>query len=593
MKSDLNRVIKVIGYFVKEVGIQSPIYFFVVLSQTLLKTFQPFITIFFSKLFIDLLMSDASMPQIIMTIMLMFVLNFIVKAILEALKCSNENYADTLARYFDQEIGKKSMAIDYQWTEDPSGLSQKEKARSGISWYTGGAEGLLNIIIVIVSSFLILMGTLSIIMSTAPYLSVLILLTVMISSIFQRRINQISESSFESRTLIDRLYRYVYFDLTDFKLGKDIRLFNGSKLIAEKGIETRQKAKDTWGKQAQGENRYQQIQNLLRFILDVLMMTYIGYLAYNQSITIGTFSMLLASAVTMTSSITALLYQSIDLNFKTKYLNEYIVFQQLPDCLPKKQLPICLGDTFEIEFRNVSFKYPHGDLMVLQNLNLKIESGKRYSIVGLNGAGKTSFVKLVTRLYDVSEGEILINGVDIKQFELAQLHSIYSVVFQDFSLFALSLKENIDPNLRLTELGFAQIIQKAGLSTIVESLPDSYQTNISKRFDDYGFEPSGGEAQKIAIARALAKDAPIVILDEPTSALDPIAESEIYHHLDELIKGKTAIYISHRLSSSRFSDCVLVFDQGRLVEQGAHDSLIKNDAGLYSLMFKTQAQYYN
>ena len=231
-------------------------------------------------------------------------------------------------------------------------------------------------------------------------------------------------------------------------------------------------------------------------------------------------------------------------------------------------------------------------------MNLTIREGEHLSVVGLNGAGKTTLVKLMCRLYDPTEGEIRMDGINIKEYDYSEYMKVFAPVFQDFKLFAFRIKENLllkdseDMNPETEEPLARETLRKIGMEEKVDSFKNGMDTVLFKQFDQEGIEPSGGEQQKLAIARALIKDAPVVILDEPTAALDPIAEYEIYKHFEELVKGKTAIYISHRLSSCQFCDRIAVFSEGNVKEYGTHSELVNKPDGIYAKMFAAQAQYY-
>jgi len=209
----------------------------------------------------------------------------------------------------------------------------------------------------------------------------------------------------------------------------------------------------------------------------------------------------------------------------------------------------------------------------------------------MNGSGKTTFIKLLCRLYDPTQGEILLNGINIQKYDYEEYLSIFSVVFQDFKLFALSLAENVAAGVEYDHALVEKCLQKAGFGGRLQELPDGILTPLYKELEENGVELSGGEAQKVALARALYKDAPFIILDEPTAALDPLAEYEIYSRFNEIIENKTAVYISHRLSSCRFCDDIVVFDRGQMVQRGRHEDLVKQQGKYYEL-WETQAQYY-
>lgn len=247
---------------------------------------------------------------------------------------------------------------------------------------------------------------------------------------------------------------------------------------------------------------------------------------------------------------------------------------------------------YQVEFRNVSFRYPGSEAWALRKVNMKFEIGKRLAVVGMNGSGKTTFIKLLCRLYDPTEGEILLNGIDIRKYNYREYMDIFSVVFQDFKLLALKLGENVASGMNYDEALVVDCLEKAGFGDRLAKMEKGTDTYLYKDYHKDGVEVSGGEAQKIAIARALYKDAPFMILDEPTAALDPIAEAEIYGKFDEIAGDKTAIYISHRLSSCKFCDEIAVFHQGALIQQGSHAELVSDELGKYYELWHAQAQYY-
>lgn len=247
---------------------------------------------------------------------------------------------------------------------------------------------------------------------------------------------------------------------------------------------------------------------------------------------------------------------------------------------------------YEIEFRDVSFKYPGSEEYALRHVSMKFRVGERLAVVGQNGSGKTTFIKLLCRLYDPTEGVILLNGIDIRKYDYDEYIALFSVVFQDFKLLAFSLGQNVAASVEYDRGRVQDCLEKAGFSTRLEGMPNGIDTNLYKEFDENGVQISGGEAQKIALARALYKDAPFVVLDEPTAALDPIAEMEIYSKFNKIVGDKTAIYISHRLSSCRFCDNVAVFDHGEIVQRGSPDTLVRNEEGKYFELWNAQAQYY-
>ncbi len=247
---------------------------------------------------------------------------------------------------------------------------------------------------------------------------------------------------------------------------------------------------------------------------------------------------------------------------------------------------------YQVEFKDVSFRYPGSETWALHHVNMTFQVGSRLAVVGQNGSGKTTFIKLLCRLYDPTEGEILLNGIDIRKYRYEDYIQIFSMVFQDFQLFALPLGENVAGRTDYDREQVSNCLKKAGFEERMSRMTKGLDTYLYKDLDKEGVEISGGEAQKIAIARALYKDAPFLILDEPTAALDPIAEAEIYGKFNEIATDKTTVYISHRLSSCKFCDEIAVFDQGAVVQEGSHEELLSDEDGKYYELWHAQAQYY-
>lgn len=277
------------------------------------------------------------------------------------------------------------------------------------------------------------------------------------------------------------------------------------------------------------------------------------------------------------------------------YLQKALDFLELPDEMYQGSLNVEKRSdrNYDVEFRDVSFRYPGADAWALRHVSFKFRVGQRLAVVGENGSGKTTFIKLLCRLYDPTEGTILLNGIDIRKYNYDQYKAIFSVVFQDFQLLAQPLGTNVAASTRVDAARAVSCLQKAGLdSAWLDRQPRGLDTWLYRVFEEDGVEISGGEAQKIAIARALYKNAPFIVLDEPTAALDPLAEAEVYAGFDALIEDRTAIYISHRLSSCRFCDTIAVFDAGQMVQSGTHEALVEAAGGKYAQLWQAQAQYY-
>ena len=276
------------------------------------------------------------------------------------------------------------------------------------------------------------------------------------------------------------------------------------------------------------------------------------------------------------------------------FLQHYLKFFDIENTMTKGRMHIDArgSGNYEIEFHNVSFKYPGSETFAIENLSMILNNKKRLAVVGMNGSGKTTMIKLLCRLYDPCDGKITLNGVDIKEYDYLEYMGLFSVVFQDFKLFSVDLGQNVAADSVYDENKVNKCLNEAGFSKRLADMPNGLKTCLYKDFEESGVEISGGEAQKIALARALYKEAPFIILDEPTAALDPISEEEIYMKFNEIINDKTAVYISHRLSSCRFCDEIAVFHEGKLIQHGSHQELVSMKQGKYYEMWAAQAQYY-
>lgn len=337
------------------------------------------------------------------------------------------------------------------------------------------------------------------------------------------------------------------------------------------------------------------ISKTLDILQTIVVMIYIAGKIYTKSIMVGDFMLYVATITRFVTGVSSLVNHIGGLVYNNQFLKLLFDYYDLPDDRYLGTLPIekRSDNEYEIEFKNVSFKYPKTDFWALKNVSFKFKIGERLAIVGMNGSGKTTLIKLLSRLYEPTEGVITLNGIDIKKYDYDEYQSIFSVVFQDFHIFAFSINDNVSCSLNGDRDKVIKCLEQAGFGEKLKELPKGIDTIISKLYDNDGIEVSMGEKQKLAIARALYKDAPFVVLDEPTASLDPISEQEVYNKFNEMVKDKTAIYISHRLSSCRFCDKIAVLHEGKLVQVGNHDELVKDEKSKYFELWNAQAQYYN
>lgn len=318
----------------------------------------------------------------------------------------------------------------------------------------------------------------------------------------------------------------------------------------------------------------------------------IGARALYGVLPIGDVLLYAGSVTRAMSDLQTFLATGSEFDYINSYLSTYEDFIAQPSMAYDGTLPIEKRDDgqYEFAFHDVSFSYPGANIPVLEHVTLSFAVGEKTALVGRNGAGKTTLIKLLCRLYEPTSGYITLNGIDIRKYSYKEYTQAFSVVFQDFHLFSLPLDENIAAGTEIDEAALQSSLAKVGLTDHVQQLPQGVRTRLYNN-NGSGVDLSGGEAQRTAIARALYKDAPFVILDEPTAALDPIAEAEIYEQFSQMTAGKTAVYISHRMSSCKFCDRIIVLDHGRIAEDGTHDTLLANH-GIYANLYETQAQYY-
>ena len=521
--------------------------------------------------------------------------------------------ADRIWYLYECITQTKMLDMDYSRIDSPEIKDLKEKIRKDNNWGAGIStvfwqfSSLAYRFLMLVIALVLAMPVIGHIIRAGRYETLAVFLIMSASvALFHRFLLHFRKKSMnymfsslkeeEKEEQADFCWPFANGDGFDYRYGKDIRIYGSYDLMKRwttdvlKNRKFRSRLLNGIVGDA-GEMGFSAGNNS---ILTGAAYLIVVIVALGGVITVGSVIQLAGALNHLFTSVYALIYHASELALASRKQLSTLELLELEDEMYKGRLPMekRSDNQYQIEFRNVSFRYPGRDDWAIKNLSLKLTIGEKLAIVGMNGSGKTTMIKLLCRLYDPQEGEILLNGVDIRKFKQADYLSLFSVVFQDYVLFPFQLGENVAVDREYEEQAVRTCLMDAGFGERLTEMEDGVHTYLYKDYDDSGVEVSGGEAQKIAIARAIYKDAPFILLDEPTAALDPKAEYEIYTNFDKIAGDKTAIYISHRLSSCRFCERIAVFHEGRLIQMGSHEELVKDKDGKYYEMWSAQAQYY-
>lgn len=488
----------------------------------------------------------------------------------------------------------KILSINYELLEKPEMLDVHERATSATGGNQDGVEGMMHLMETLAVNLVTLIVTsVSVSILDIRLILVLIALGLLQYAYHVFCIRTDKKSVWDKLGSTWRQVNYMERVTQDFDYAKDIRLFSLQDFLLAK----MQKIFDfRWKKIALHQNIWfsHAVVTAIAFMIGkAFIYGVLIYSALNKGLSIGSVTMYFSFAMAFSNSLMQLLHRFGDYRKASLEVDDFRSFMELDLSDKTKTIELPVEKGYTLEFKDVSFKYPKAEKNALSHLNLKIEKGEKLAVVGLNGAGKTTMIKLLLRLYDPTEGTILLNGVDIRNYSREDYYKLFSPIFQDIEVFAFPIAENISmKSIEETDTDKAYSCTiEAGLKEKMDSLPKGVFTELLKVISEEGVDFSGGEKQKLALARALYKNAPIVVLDEPTSALDAISEQKLYESFDKMIGKKSAVYISHRLASTRFCDHVAMFKDGEMIEYGTHDTLMEKQ-GEYAAMFELQAQYY-
>lgn len=497
--------------------------------------------------------------------------------------------------YMMLKMNRKAMKIDFEHLENPDVMDCYQKAQNACNDNSNGVEGMMRESTRLIESLTTVLLGIGILSTLNVWLVLLMVGIAFLNFLIVNRTNRITKMRvWDPLATWWRKRWYMQNETTNFDAAKDIRMFGLRGWLTDKYKELNKIRYDAQKVNAKFWFWTSISANIFWCGSQILVYAWLIGAMVDGKLTIGNFTLYLASSATFFEFVSSLLNGIAGVLARSREIDDFRSFLDFDGGDMNQDGKVLeRAESYEFVFENVSFKYPKAERYALKNLNLTLQAGERLAVVGLNGAGKSTMIKLLLRLYEPTEGRILLNGVDVREYNKESYYNAFAPVFQQVELFAFPMDENVsmkEPERtdgeRAKECLFA-----AGLKEKVESLPNGSKTELLKIVYDDGVDLSGGEKQKLALARALYKDAPVVVLDEPTAALDALAEAKLYEDFDKLIGGKTAVYISHRLSSTQFCSHVAMFADGEMVEYGTHAELMDRD-GAYAEMFKIQAQYY-
>lgn len=493
---------------------------------------------------------------------------------------------------FECMMAEKLMTCDFESLEDPGFLDVKEKAHRILYAEGQGFGAVLDHAFNIAGKVFIFAGLVGVLSTLNIWMVLVFVALVLLNSAVEARVQKRYVSWDIEKAPIERRSAYLLNIIENFEYGKEERIYGLKDFLISRVAKHLGESDAFYKRQTRELNKSQYFTAVTSFIRDAISYIYLISKVIAGSIQIGSFTMYVGAVSQFSTAMNDMMSSIVNIRRFGLYYDELNKYINMPQTMREgeKTVDSETGE-YTIKFENVSFRYPGSEIYALKNVNITITPSEKLSIVGENGAGKTTFVKLLLRLYDPTEGRILLNGTDIREFDYDEYQNLMAAVFQDFRLFSFTLKENVCFNKECSDEVVIDCLRRSGFGNKLDQLPKGIYTNVYKNFEEDGFEPSGGEGQKIALARALFKDTPVVILDEPTAALDPRAEYEMYQNFNKMSEGKTTIFISHRLSSSRFCDKIAVFAGGEIKEYGSHDELYSKD-GMYHELFDMQAKFY-
>lgn len=578
-------------------------------AYELINSIQPFVSIWFTAQIVNEISSQRRLNTILLYVLAAVLINFICALLKSIINHVCNEKESQMWSWFGKVFSDKQMSLDFVDLENAAIQHQRQEAEENLYMFGNGLAqlfwGISALVRTLVYIVLSLVMTVSLFISTSgnrfidhPIWIGIILVCIVVGGLSKSKAtiseNDVFMEYCKNTVWFNRVFMFFGKELyMNPEKAKDVRIYSQN-TVAEKMLDKLITHERDNQSDITKMALYPAIAQTIIGLANAVCYLFVAIKALFGAFGVGSIVQYVAVLSRLGEGLQELMYILSDNEVYCTYLQNLFEYLDLPNHMYQGSLTVEKRDDNEyyVEFRNVSFRYPNTDIYVLRHVNLKFKVGEKLAVVGMNGSGKTTFIKLMCRLYDPTEGEILLNGVNIKKYDYNEYMSIFSVVFQDFRLFSFSLGQNVSASASYDKEKVIECLKKAGFAERLNSLPNDLDTFLYKDIDAEGVEISGGEAQKLALARALYKNTPFIILDEPTAALDPISEYEIYSKFNEIAGTKTSIYISHRLASCRFCDKIAVFHEGEIIQIGSHEELFADSKGKYYELWNAQAQYY-
>lgn len=568
-------------------------FLFAILLDVILAAIQPFPLIFLARESVNILTDSArTYNDLVRTVGGLLIADFVISIVDNHIQYITAVKGNLIGNKLNEKIFQKCIEMDYEL------LARKdiqEKRRMAKKIIEGGSFNNLTLNFrILVANMLTLFGIALTIATTDILILVVTAGIIGINTVAVYKRKKTEYQASREVIPVNRKIEYYETVTSDFSYMKEIKIFHMGKALIERQGELLKEISSFLKKIFTGWRVTNGVNISTNSILQVLLYFLLGFkLMVQKIISIGDFTLYITAITQFKNAMTSVSNAFVDIDNNGQYIKDYFEFLNLPCRFDKGKIRISeiVSDDFVFEFENVSFIYPFTEKYALKNISCRIYKGERISIVGENGSGKTTFIKLLLRLYDPTEGIIKVNGVDIREIDYSDYLGFFSAAFQDFNVFAYTIRENVNSLQDIDDAEIISAIQRIGLQKKINGLEKGLDTYLYQIYDENGIELSGGEAQRLAIARAICKNSKIVLLDEPTAAIDPRVEAEIFRDFDKIVQNTTSISISHRMASSKSASKIMVFQYSELIEVGTHCELMKAN-GVYAELYNLQAQMY-